>query len=400
MTEEMQAPIARKDFQEWAGATYRLYENIRQTDGSVLGCTRHDLLPEVHALFVGDPENLHATMDLCGLYDEKLGEFRFINKQLAAIVDGLAGQELWDRSTLGPNLLQLVTSYAKNAIEQGYKTYPYARRYEEQERTVRTGLNAMTAYAGVLAARGEENAVLELRKLALDMRRFWQDPLYEIYEKAGARMERQYAEKFDLAVTAGRESSQPPVFSAEKARSILRGLSVHAEEEAVGNGNLYAVWQCSRLAKQLWDEYPSVKTVFCGNFIVDTSERYTKFGSTDSEHLMTVSLLGQEVLAFSDPVPEAAVPEGWHCCHLIGADIMNVDKLVKHLPTQDYVGTVLSPCSLLPNGQQSRQIEWHYWPAYGDVSLSDYCERNHLMEPDMSGVFQEHQEKTMEMGGM
>jgi len=57
MTGEIQAPIARKDFQEWAGGTYRLYENIRQTDGSVLGCTRYELLPEVRALFVGDPKN-------------------------------------------------------------------------------------------------------------------------------------------------------------------------------------------------------------------------------------------------------------------------------------------------------------------------------------------------------
>ena len=70
MVGEMQAPISRKDFQAWAGADYRLYENIRQTDGSVQGCTRHDLLPEVNALFVGNPENLHATMDLCGLYDK------------------------------------------------------------------------------------------------------------------------------------------------------------------------------------------------------------------------------------------------------------------------------------------------------------------------------------------
>lgn len=186
MTGEMQAPIARKDFQEWAGGRYRLYENIRKMDGSVLGCTRYDLLPEVRALFVGDPENLHATMDMCGLYDKKLGEFRYINRRLAAVVDGLAGHELWDRSTQGPDLLQLVTSYAKSAVEQGYKTYPYAEVYDEQKRTVQAGLNAMTAYAGVLAARGEESAVLELRELALDMRTFWQDFLYEIYEKAGA----------------------------------------------------------------------------------------------------------------------------------------------------------------------------------------------------------------------
>lgn len=285
MAEEMRAPIARKDFQEWAGATYRLYEHIRQADGTLLDCTRYDLLPEVSALFIGSPDNLHGIMELCGLYDRKLGEFRFITKELAAIVDGLADQELWDRPTQGPNLLQLVTSYAQNAAERGYEPEPYAEEYDKQVRAVRASLNAMTAYAGVLAARGEETAVLELRELALDMRAFWQDAFYTVYEKAGTQMERQYAEKFDRAVTAARGSGQPPAFNTEKAHAILRGLSVHAEEEAVGNGNLYSVWRCSRAAKRLWDEYPSVKTAFRGDFTVDTRERYTELESAGSAGL-------------------------------------------------------------------------------------------------------------------
>lgn len=95
-------------------------------------------------------------------------------------------------------------------------------------------------------------------------------------------MERQYAGKLDRAVAAAHESGQPPAFSTEKARSILRSLSVHAEEEAVGNGNLYAVWRCSRLAKQIWEEYPSVKSAFCGDFTADTREQYTELGSTNT----------------------------------------------------------------------------------------------------------------------
>ena len=400
MWEEMQAPVTRKDFQEWAEAEYRLYENIRQTDGTVMTCTRHDLLPDVCALFAGSPENLRETMDLCGLYDKKLGEFRYINQKMASVVEGLSGRELWDRSKQGPNLLQLVTSYAKNAVRQGYEVYSYAKGYDELERTVRTGLNAMTAYAGVLAARGEEDAVQDLRDLALSMQSFWQDPLYDVYEKAGARMERQYTEKFDRAVAAARESGQPPAFGAEKARAILRGLSVHAEEEAVGNGNLYSVWWCSRLAKRIWEEYPSVKTAFHGGFTIDTSERYTKFGSTDSGHLSTDRLLGQEVLVFNSPVPEEAVPEGWHCYHLAGQDIAQVDQLLSEVPAEGYVGTVLSPCALLADGEQSRGISKSFSVYYGETPLSEYCERNHLPEPDMSGIFPEQQAKTMEMGGM
>ena len=179
----------------------------------------------------------------------------------------------------------MTKGWGSSASSQRNETEPYAEKYDKQKRTVRAGLNAMTAYAGVLAARGEENAVLELRDLAMDMRAFWQDPLYEIYEKAGARMERQYAARFDQAVTAASESGQPPEFNTEKARAILRGLSVHAEEEAVGNGNLYSVWRCSCLAKQIWDEHPSVRTAFHGGFTVDIREQYTELESTGSINL-------------------------------------------------------------------------------------------------------------------
>ncbi len=279
MAEEMQAPIARGDFQVWAWNTYRLYGKIRLVDGSVLGCTKYELLPEVNALFIGSPENLHATMDLCGLYDKRLGEFRFITKELAAVVDGLAAWELWKGSRQGPNLLQLVTSYVEYAAAHGYKTRPYMEEYNQKAQTVQAGLDAMTVYAGVLAARRKAGAVLELRSLAMDMRAFWQDGLYTIYEKAGLKMEQRYAERFDRAVTTASESGQPPVFSAKKARAILRGLSVHVEEEAVGNGSLYAVWRCSHLVRRILIEHPRIRKDFCGRFEPDFRNQYTEFKS-------------------------------------------------------------------------------------------------------------------------
>lgn len=309
---------------------------------------------------------------------------------------------LYERLILALRGVRLTVSshLRKNAVRQGYETYPHTRGYDELERTVRRCLNAMTTYAGVLAAQEKERAVQDLRNMARYMQSFWQDPLYAFYEKAGARMERQYTEKFDRAVASARESGQPPAFGAEKARAILRGLSVHAEEEAVGNGDLYSVWWCSRLAKQLWDVFPSIKTAFHGGFTIDTSDRYTKFGSTDSGHLSTERLLGQEVLVFNSPVPEDAVPEGWHCYHLEGQDIVRVDQLLSVVPAEGYVGTVLSPCALLSEGEQSRRIDRSLSVYYGETPLSEYCERNHLPEPDMSGIFPEQQAETMEMGGM
>ena len=94
------------------------------------------------------------------------------------------------------------------------------------------------------------------------------------------------------------------------------------------------------------------------------------------------------------------MPEGWHCYHLAGQDIAQVDQLLSEVPAEGYVGTVLSPCALLADGEQSRGISKSFSVYYGETPLSEYCERNHLPEPDMSGIFPEQQAKTMEMGGM
>jgi len=396
--EPLQAPVSRYAFQEWANRDRHEDLYVRQASGKVLGFHRYDILPEVYLLFAGDPEHMYETMDPCGLYDKKTREFRFVNRTMSACVDGLSETELWNRNKQGPNLMQLVGSYGKNAVEQGgYKVDRTDVRYDELRRTVFSGLNAMASYAGMLAAKGEDAAVLDLRDLALDMHPFWQDFLYSEYQKAGNKQERQYQEKFDGAVSLARESGKPPSFGIQKVSAMLKALRIHAEEELYGNENRFAVWQCSQLAKRLRSEYPFVRTGFGQNFPldVDYSERFTRFGCRDCEHLDVGQLLGQDVLMFSDPIPENAVPEGWYCYHLAGRNIMKADRLLTSMP-EDYVGTVLSPCSLTDTGQSGLQL---CLGSYENVTLTEFCEKLHLPEPDLSGIFPD-QRQTAGMGGM
>ncbi len=397
--EPIQAPASREAFRQWVEDNHLAPMNVRQTDGRILGFHKYDILPEVCLLFAGDPEHLYATMDPCGLYDKKKQEFRFVSRTMAACVDGLSEAELWDRAVQGPNLMQLVKGYGKHAVEQGgYQINPVTVEYDGLRRKVFAGLNAMTGY-GVLAVRGEETALLDLRDLAFEMQWFWRDCVYSEYEKGGKKQEQQYREKFDNAVSLARESRQPPPFDGQKAGAILKALDIHAEEELMDNENHFPVWQCSRLAKRLQEEYPRVKSTFGQRFPADYSERFINFGCKDCEHLDIGRLLGQDVLMFPDPVPEDAVPEGWHCYHLAGRNIRKADSLLTSVPEKDYVGTVLSPHRLMDAGQQDLQpqdLVMGYWNV---LSLTTFCEDRHLSEPDMSGIFPD-QQQTIQPAGM
>lgn len=306
---------------------------------------------------------------------------------------------MWDRTRQGPNLMQLVKNYGRNAVAQGgYKVSKTTIEYDAFRRTVFAGLNAMASYAGVLAARGEETALLDLRDLAFQMHPFWQDYLYQEYQKVGEKLERQYHEKFDRAVELARESGQPPAFDGQKASAILKALDIHAQEELYGNGNQFAVWQCSHLAKRLQEEYPRVRTDFGQNSPADHCERFTQFGCKSCEELDIGYLLGQHVLIFSDPVPEDTVPEGWHCYHLAGRNIMNADKVLTSVP-EDYVGTALSPCSLMDTDQRDLQPD-DFGIGCGECFIqAGFYEQLNLTAADMGVIFP-NQNQTAGMEGM
>ncbi|MBD5160753.1 MAG: hypothetical protein HDT14_01765 [Oscillibacter sp.] len=158
------------------------------------------------------------------------------------------------------------------------------------------------------------------------------------------------------------------------------------------------------MAKRVAMDYPDQYAVFNGDFTADYSEHFTKFGSQDWDHLERGRLLDRPVLIFNHPVPDDQIPDGWHSYHLAGRNIYNVDKLLKTAPENGYVGTVLSPHVLIRASYQSRQIQDQFLRYAFHVSLAQFCEENHLPQPDVSGIAFGRQEQAappqMGMGGM
>ena len=235
------------------------------------------------------------------------------------------------------------------------------------------------------------------------MLHFWCDPVYMTYERGYEKVEQQYLQGFDQAIATAMESGQAPAFSSDKAHSILRGLAIHAEE-VTQNEDAFSVWECCRLAKHVAMDYPDQCSVFNGDFAADYSEHFTNFGSQDWEHLERGCLLDKQVLVFNSPVPDDQIPEGWHSYHLVGRNIYNVDKLLKSVPENGYVGTVLSPHVLIRASYQSHQIQDQFLRYAFPVSLTEFCEENHLPQPDVSGIAFGQQEQAappqMTIGGI
>ena len=405
MRETVQSPVSRKTLCARLEDQRGIFMDIQTNDGSVLTLYDDTLFPEISVLFVGDAEKFNDTVEVCGMYDKKAHEFRFVSDRLASIADGISDMERWTGPHTSEDVYARISSYAKEAVT--VKGYRFESEMREQFAAVRqdarSALSAMIDYAAVLAARGEADAVLDTRDLAREMSRFWRDPVYDTYERGYEKVERQYLEQFDQAVSAAMRSGQAPAFGSGKAYSVLRGLAVHAEE-VTQNEDAFSVWECCRLARRVAGDHPDQCEVFNGDFTADYSERFTKFGSQDWEHLQEGWMLGKYVLVFNSPLPDGQTPEGWHSYHLAGRNLSHVDRLLKAVPEKDYVGTVLSPHVLIRASYQTRQFQNHFGWYGGCVSLAEFCEKNHLPQPDVSGVAFGRQDQAaapqMTMGGM
>ena len=401
----VQALVSREQFQQWSEDKHGVFMNVRQDGGNDLTVYSDMRFPEITVLFLGEAEKFRDTAEICGMYDGRVQEFRFISDQLASIVDGISEMERWQGDHSSEDVYARITSYVKEAVEaRGYRFQnEMDAQFAEIRQDAQSAVAAMVDYAAVLAARGEKDAVLDVRDLAQGMLHFWRDPVYETYEKGYEKVERQYLERFDQAVAAAVESGQAPAFDSGKAHSVLRGLALHAEESAQ-NEDAFSVWECCRLAKRVAGDYPEQIAVFNGDFTADYGDRFTNFGSQDWEHLERGCLLDRQVLVFSNPVSDEQIPEGWHSYHLAGRNIYNADKLLKAVPENGYVGTVLSPHVLIRASYQSRQIQDQFLRYAFHVSLTEFCEENHLPRPDVRGITFGQQEHAaapqMTMGGM
>lgn len=339
------------------------------------------------------------------MYDIRTRKFQFISDRLASIVDGISETERWQGVHTSEDVYSRISSYAEKAVTE--KGYRFQNEMEDQfvevRRNAQSALSAMIDYAAVLAGRDEADAVLDTRDLAQAILHMWRDPVYETYERGYEKVEKQYLERFDQAVSAAKDSGQPPSFDSAKAHCLLRGLAIHAAE-VTENEDAFSVWACCRLAKRVVGDHPDQYGAFNGDFTADYEERFTKFGSQDWEHLQESWLLGRHVLLFNSPLPDEQIPEGWHTYHLAGRNLAHIDKLLKAVPESGYVGTVLSPHVLIRASYQSRQFQNKFGWYGGCVSLAEFCEKHHLPQPDVSGMSfgQQEQPSTpqMTMGGI
>ena len=189
-------------------------------------------------------------------------------------MDGLSKTEIYTGADTSEDVYEKIKQYAKKAIEEkGYQfKQPGSANHVESLRNARTALSAMAKYAEVLASKGEQSAVQDIRDLAWRMIYFWCDPVYLVYERGMEKVERQYMEQFDHAVAKSSASGHAASFSSEDAKAIFRGLAIHAEE-TTDNADDLSVWKCCRLAKRLGEDYPEEKELFRGKFTPNYNEQ-------------------------------------------------------------------------------------------------------------------------------
>lgn len=275
MWETVQAPISKKFLRQWLETPYNFAINIQQSGGDTLQL-QHDnhMIPEIDILFFASPEDFCGTVEIGGIYDQRTRSFRFMRNQLASVVDGLSKAEIHTGADTSERVYEKIKQYAKKAIEEkGYQfKQPGGADHVESLRDARSALSAMAKYAEVLASKGEQSTVQDIRDLAWRMIYFWRDPVYLIYERGLEKVERQYMEQFDQAVAESSVSGHASSFSSKDVKAIFRGLALHAEETA-DNADDLSVWKCCRLAKRLGEDYPKEKKLFCGNFIPNYNDQ-------------------------------------------------------------------------------------------------------------------------------
>lgn len=184
MLEVVQAPVSRDMLQQWVEDRHGVLMDVRHDDIE-LRLYNEAIFPEISVLFMGDTSKYLDAVEICGMYDTRTREFRFVSGQLAAIVDGIPEAERWTGPDESEDIYAEICRYAKEAVEQrGYKFEDSSSAiYAGLRQTVQSGLSDMIDYAAVLSARGEQDAVLDMRDLALEMLHFWRDPVYDTYEK-------------------------------------------------------------------------------------------------------------------------------------------------------------------------------------------------------------------------
>ena len=235
------------------------------------------------------------------------------------------------------------------------------------------GSRALVEYAAVLAKNGGREFLPDLRDMVNEMLWVWAPEDAADSLQAPTALQKEYHKRINSAV-----KRRAANISAGQAKAIVRGLSIHAEEMNE-QGHLLSIWQCCRLAKRLREDFTGQteqELVLRGNFEVDESPRFMKFGSTDRSHVTEGRLLQLPALVFNEPVPAEQVPEGWQCYHLSGRNVQESDRMWNFMPRHDYTGSVVAQAGLIRTARNMMRIDGQFVMNREVVSLESFCQRH------------------------
>lgn len=244
---------------------------------------------------------------------------------------------------------------------------------EQKGAAIRAAVPMLLDYAAVLAKHNGKECLPDLRDVVESMAYVWaqEDVIYEFNQPTQAMLDVRKA--FNSAMR-----KQSSAVTCEQTEAIIHGLSVHAELLAE-HGDLVSVWQCCRIARRLREDFAGQTTqplVLHGNFEIDESDRFMKFGSEDRDHVMQGQLLRCPVLVFNAPIPAEQIPDGWHCYHLSGRNIRDSDRLWSSMPQHDYTGSVLTHTDLIQTKRNMMRINDQFKLSGELLRLDDFCKQN------------------------
>ena len=128
--------------------------------------------------------------------------------------------------------------------------------YQVYEEYIRRCVAGLTTIAAQQAALHQEEDVPRLREMALKLVAFWGlDGGIDADQETSQRIEQQYRESFDQAVSAARQSGQAPSLPDSTKKEVLIALEIH-HQELENNGEMDDwVEECISLQEQLRSEW-------------------------------------------------------------------------------------------------------------------------------------------------
>jgi hypothetical protein len=276
--------------------------------------------------------------------------------------------------------------------------------YEQNMLEIQACIEALVNYAAILSRHDGKEYLPDLRDIVSSMIWVWAPEDFITPGFRSTKLQEEYAKKITAAARSSKTAAFPSELSDKQLEAIVRGLSIHAEHIATARENLLEVWQCCRLAKKLRADFSgrtSQALTLRGNFTIDETERFLKFGSVDPDHMVQGVVKRYPVLVINTPIPLNDVPLGWYCRHLTGRNIQCADQIWRSLPESGYVGSVLSPVELIWGKRETQRIPGQFSIKSGFISLNDFCENNHFHIPDTGKLFPEWEaEQKQTLGGM